>query len=121
MDNEKLNMCEYPIARDTLLITDAESGVKRRVPKPLMECSMQQLHNEITASPYDRGLLGSRHANKNDAIISDTNIRSLAPPQLCPMEYHHRMMCGCAICNTLKYFKELLYAWRREKKKLDRH
>ena len=27
------NVCESPIARDTLLITDAESRVKQRVPK----------------------------------------------------------------------------------------
>ena len=30
------NMCESPIARDTLLITDAESGVKWRVTKLLL-------------------------------------------------------------------------------------
>ena len=42
---------ESPIARDTLLITDVESGVKRRVPKLLMEGSMRQLHNEIIDSP----------------------------------------------------------------------
>ena len=29
------NVREYPISHDTLLITDAESGVKRRVPKTL--------------------------------------------------------------------------------------
>ena len=34
------NVRESPISRDTLLITDVESGVKRRVPKLLLECSM---------------------------------------------------------------------------------
>ena len=43
------NVCEYPIARDTLIVTDAESGVKRRVPKLLLECSMQQLNNDLIA------------------------------------------------------------------------
>ena len=33
---KKSNVRESPIARDTLLITDAESGVKRRVPKLLL-------------------------------------------------------------------------------------
>ena len=98
-------MRESPIAIDTLLITDAESGVKRRVPKTLLECSMHQLHNEIIASPDDRGLLVSRHADKNDAIISVTMFRSLSPPQLCPIAYHQKMMCGCAMCNTPNYFK----------------
>ena len=51
------NVRESPIARDNLLITDAESEVKRIVPKLLLKCSMQQLHNELINSPYDGGLL----------------------------------------------------------------
>ena len=34
------NVCESEISRYTLLITDVESGVKRRVSKILLECSM---------------------------------------------------------------------------------
>ena len=44
------NVREYPIARDILFITDAESRVKRRVPKLVFERSMRQLHNYIIAS-----------------------------------------------------------------------
>ena len=55
------NVREPPIARDTLLITDEESRVKRRVAKLLLECSMRQFRNEITASPDYGGLFGSRH------------------------------------------------------------
>ena len=73
-------MCESPIARDTLLITDEESGVKLIVPKLLLEFSMRQLHNELIASPDDGGLFGDRHANINDLMSSDTMLRSLAPP-----------------------------------------
>ena len=98
------NVHDSPIARETLLITDAEYGVKRRVSKLLLECSMQQLHNDLIASPDDGSLLGARHANKYDVIIIYTMIRSLAPPQLYTMTYHHKMMCDCAICNTSKYF-----------------
>ena len=36
------NVRESKISRDTLLITDAESGVKWRVPKVLLECYMRQ-------------------------------------------------------------------------------
>ena len=42
---ENSNVRESPIARDTLLITDAESGVKQRVLKLLLVCPMRQLHN----------------------------------------------------------------------------
>ena len=35
------NVRESPISRDTLIIIDEESGVKQRVPKILLECSMR--------------------------------------------------------------------------------
>ena len=108
------NVLESPIARDTLLITDAESRVKRIVLKIFLECSMRQLHNEVIASSDDGGLLGSRHDETNYVIISDTMLRTLAPPQLPPMIYHKKNMCGCTICNTSKYFQELLNSWRRK-------
>ena len=99
------NMCDSPIAHDTLLILDEESGLKRRIPKLLLEFSMRQLHNEIIASPDDVILLGSRITDTNDVISSDKMIRSLAPPQLRPMTDHQKRMCVCAICNTSKYFQ----------------
>ena len=111
------NVRESPITRDTLLIADADTKVKRRVPKLLLECSMQQLNNELIASPDDGGLVGARHAIANDVIISDTMIRSLAPPQLHPMTDNQKMICGCAICNTSKYMQEYLNAWRRKQLK----
>ena len=106
-------MRQSPITRDTVLIVDADTKVKRRVPKILLECSMRQLHNELIASPDDGGLTRARHAKTNDAIISETMLRSLAPPQLRPMTDNHKMMCGYAICNTSKYMQESFYAWRR--------
>ena len=50
-------MCQSPITRDTLLIADADTKVKRRVPKLLLECSMQQFHNELIASTDDGSLV----------------------------------------------------------------
>ena len=85
MDNENSNVLQSQINRDTLLIADADSKVKRRVPKLLLECSMRQLHNELIDSPNYVGLLGARHAETNDVIISDTMLFSLASPQLRPM------------------------------------
>ena len=35
------NVRQSPTTRDTLLIADADSKVKRRVPKLLLECSMR--------------------------------------------------------------------------------
>ena len=112
------NVRQSPITRDTLLIADADTKVKRRVPKNLLECSMRQLHNELIASSDDGGLVGARHAITNYVIISDTMLCSLAPPQLSPMIDNHKMMCGCAICNTSKYMQESLNAWRRKQLKI---
>eukprot|EP00978_Attheya_sp_CCMP212_P028595 scaffold99190_cov42-Attheya_sp.AAC.2 len=105
---------QSPITRDTLLIKDVETGVKRRVPKLLLECSMRQLHNELIATPDKGGLLGARHEETNDVIISDTMLRSLVPPELRPMTDSHKIMCGCTTCNTSKYLQTSLNAWRRK-------
>ena len=98
------NVRESPIALDILITTDAESGLKQIVTKLLLECPMRQLHNELITSPDDGGLLGVIHADTNDVIISYTMLLSLAPPQLRPITDHHKIIFGCAICNTSKYF-----------------
>ena len=112
------NVRQSPITRDTLLIADADTKVKRRVPKLLLECSILQLHNQLIASPEDGCLVGARHTITNDVVIINTILRSLAPPQLRPMTDNHKMMCGCAICNTSKYIQESLNAWRRKQLKI---
>ena len=42
----------------------------------------------------------------------------LAYPQLRSMKDHKKKLCGCAICNTSKYFQEQLNTWRRKKIKI---
>ena len=90
------------------------------MPKLLLEFSMRQLQNELIASPDGVGLLVAIHANTNDVIISDTMLCYLAPPQLRPMTDHQKMMCGCSIFNSSKYFQELLNAWWRKQLKIMR-
>ena len=87
---KKSDVRESLIDRDTLLITDAESGVKLRLPKLLLECFMKQLHNELITSPYDGGLLGAICANINYGIISGTMLCSLASTKILPMADHHK-------------------------------
>ena len=50
-------------------------------------------------------------------IISDTMLRSLALPQPRTMIDNHKRMCGCAICNTSKYFQVSLNALQRKQLK----
>ena len=63
-------------------------------------------------------LLGAKHTDTNDVIISDTMLRYSAPIQLRPMTDNHKMICGCAIFNTSKYMQEYLNAWRRKQLKI---
>ena len=112
------NVRQSPITRDTLLIADSDTKVKRRVPKPVLERSMRHLYNELIDSPDDGGLVGARHAITNDVIISNAILRYLAPPQLRPMTDNHKTICGCSICNTSKYMQESLNAWRRKQLKI---
>ena len=79
---------------------------------------MQQLHNDIIDSPDYGGLLGARNADKNYVISSYTMFCYLAIPQLRPMKNHHKVMCGCAISNTSKYFQEWFNVWRRKQLKI---
>ena len=109
-----LNVRQSSITCDTLLIADADSKAKHRVPKFLLECSMRQFHNELIASPDYGGLIGARHAETNDVIISDTMLCYLAPPKLRPMADNQKMICGCAICNNSKYMQESLNVWRQK-------
>ena len=111
------NVRQSPITRDTLLIANADTKVKCRVPKLLLGFTMRQLHNELIASPDDGCLVRARHAITNDVIISDTILRSLAPPQLRPTTDNHKMMCISAICNSSKYMQESLNALRRKQLK----
>ena len=76
------------------------------------------MHNELIDSPDNGGLVGARNAITNDVISSDTMLHYLAPPQLRPMTDNHKMMCGCAICNTSKYMQESLNAWRPKELKI---
>ena len=79
---------------------------------------MQQLHDDIIASPDDGGLFGARHSITSDVIIINTVLRSLAPSKLLPMKNNHKMMCVCAICNSSKYMKESLNSLRQKQLKI---
>ena len=50
------------------------------VPKFLLQVSVRELHNRIVSDPYDGGIKYSRDED-DIIIISDSNLRSLLPPQ----------------------------------------
>ena len=66
------NMSQSPISHDTLLIADADTKVKCRVPTLLLECSMRQLHNDIINPPDDGGLVSASAISKVSRDIGDS-------------------------------------------------
>eukprot|EP00978_Attheya_sp_CCMP212_P028013 scaffold95513_cov35-Attheya_sp.AAC.1 len=54
--NRAFNIRESPIVRNTLLIDEDGNGVKTRVPKLLLECSVRELHNELISPVSEGGL-----------------------------------------------------------------
>jgi hypothetical protein len=111
------NIRESPIVRDTLLVDDDGDGVKTRVPKLLLECSVRELHNELIAPTSEGGLEEAKDRVTGEVIISDTMLRSIMPEQIRRMQEHHKQMCGCDYCNTAASMQSSLNAWRKAKVK----
>ena len=91
---------QSPIASDTLLVRNAETGKKERVGKLLLEISVRELHNDLISTATGGlvdGLPEARDA-KGKVVISDTSLRYLLPPQLKAMTERHKQMCGCETC-----------------------
>jgi hypothetical protein len=113
------NVIASPIAKDTLLVLNKETGEKERVGKLLLEISVRELHNWLVGPVEDGGLASARDAN-GKVLISDTALRYLLPPQLRKMTPGHKQMCGCEICIVAKSLQGSLNMWRhREVKKRD--
>ena len=92
-----------PIANETLLVKDRDTGKKERVGKLLLEITIRELHNDLIELPIEQGGAGGGLASARDertgkVIISDTALRYLLPPQLKKMTEKHKQMCGCEIC-----------------------
>jgi hypothetical protein len=74
------HVVDSPIARDTLLIKDPETGKKVRTGKVLLEVSVRELHNDLLDLPANGGLDCAKNA-EGKVLISDTALRYLLPPK----------------------------------------
>ena len=72
-------MRQSPITCDTLLIANADTKVKRRVPKLLLECSMRQFQNEVIVSQDDEESR-SVHSFKDSCIY--LKVLQMAQPHI---------------------------------------
>jgi hypothetical protein len=111
-----------PIANETLLVKNEETGKMERVGKLLLEISVRELHNDLIELPPAEGgkgggLAEARDSTSRKVIISDTALRYLLPPQLKPMTEKHKQMCGCETCLVPDSHQKTLNAWRSRHKR----
>lgn len=96
-----------PFANDELKIPDPENpNQKIKAGKLLLQVQMRELHNDFL-SDGPLGLKETKDENGN-ALISDTALSCLRPPQVKPMTDRCKVMCGCKICITIKQQQESL-------------
>jgi hypothetical protein len=105
------HVVDSPIARDTLLIKDPETGKKVRTGKILLEVSVREFHNNLLDLPANGGLDCARNA-EGKVLISDTALRYLLPPQLRRMTESHKQMCGCEVCLCIRSLHSTLIGYR---------
>ena len=79
---EHQDVINSPIANDTLLIRDPETGVKKWKNKLLLQISVAELHNHLAEAARNRDLPGLLNA-QGKLIISDTSFCKILPPELC--------------------------------------
>ena len=70
-----------------------------------------QQNNSLVSDPNDGGLKDARDEDGN-IIISDSNLRSLLPPQLKQMSARLKIMCGFKCCIFAKIIHSSLLSWR---------
>ncbi len=90
------NVIASPIAKDTLLVLNSETGEKERVGKPTLESSFGKLHNLLIEREEDGGLAWARDANGN-IVIYDTVASSTTKDDTMPQAnvwlqdlHHHK-------------------------------
>ena len=81
------------------------------VPKLLLQVSVRELYKRLVSDPIDGGIKDARDEDDN-IIISDSNFRSLLPPQLKHMSARYKVMCGCECCISDKSIHSSLISWR---------
>ena len=80
------NLCESLIIRDTLLINEQVKDDQTRAPKLLLNCYMQELHNELIVPVSGGGLEEAKYHVTGELIISNTILRNIIPRR---MQEHH--------------------------------
>ena len=101
------------IKSDTLLVKDKD-GNKVKMPKLLLECTPQELHNDML-KPVLKGGFGGAYDDKGNVLISDTALRSFLPKNLRKMTNQYKQMCCCETCVVPKGLLTSLHSWQTKR------
>jgi hypothetical protein len=102
---------QSPIANDVLLLKDPDDPKNKiRVGKIMLQIPYQELHHYLL-SDGPSGLLEARYPTMNLALISDTALKGLTPPQVWTMMKCLKTMCGCKTCIIMLQMQSYLNSY----------
>ena len=92
------NAVQSPIMNDYVSIIDkADPTIVHKVPKLLLQVSIQELHKNLVEQIPE--------ASKDGIpLVSDTKLRDMIPPQVKKMADRYKEMYGCTDCVSIGYF-----------------
>ena len=105
-----------PIPRDTVLVKVPQPNgeiVSERVGKLLLEISVRELHQDLMKPP-PIGLSEVYCQSTNQCIISERHLRNILPPQLRPITFSQKQLCGYECCTVMKMVHTSLIKYRRK-------
>ena len=105
-----------PIPRDTVLVNVPQPNgtvIKERVGKLLLEISVRELHQDLLKSP-PIGISEVYCKITNNIIVSERHLRNMLPPQLRPISFSQKQLCGCECCTIMKMLHTAIVKFRKK-------
>ena len=105
-----------PIFKDTVIVKVPTSNgqvQKERVGKLLLEISIRELHQDLLKPP-PIGLADVYFKQSKKCLISESYLRNIIPPQLRPITFSQKQLCGCETCTVMKLLHSSLVKYRKK-------
>ena len=105
-----------PILRDTVLVKVPQADghvTKERVGKLLLEISVRELYQDLLKPP-PIGLSNVYCKESKNVLVSERYLRNFLPPQLKPITFAQKQLCGCECCTVMKLLHTSLIKYRKK-------
>jgi hypothetical protein len=118
-----LEKCDFiqpsPNARDTVTVTDPETGDKMLVRKYLLVGSMNDAYQQFISK--GRNGCDLAYDSDDELVVRDTTFRKFFPREITHATDTQKITCGCEVCIISGSMIKDLHVWEREHlKKLNR-